>query len=80
MRGIRFGLAAVKNAGVAALQPIIDARAEGGAFADLEDFCQRVDLRQVGKRTLESVIKVGAMRSFGNRSQVLAALDRISEL
>ena len=77
VRGIRFGLAAVKNAGVAALQPIINARAEGGPFADLEDFCQRVDLRQVGKRTLESVVKVGAMRAFGKRSQVLAALERI---
>jgi DNA polymerase-3 subunit alpha len=77
IRGIRFGMAAVKNAGVAALQPIIDARADDGAFADLEDFCKRVDMRKVGKRTLESLIKVGAMRSFGKRAQLLAALERV---
>ena len=77
VRGIRFGLAAVKNAGVAALEPIIQARLQEGAFVDLENFCQRVDLRMVGKRTLESLIKVGAMRDFGTRAQLLAALDRV---
>ena len=78
VRGIRFGLAAVKNAGVVALQPIIDARVEEGPFRDLEDFCKRVDLRSVGKRTLESLIKVGAMRAFGNRNQLLSALERMT--
>jgi DNA polymerase III subunit alpha len=77
VRGIRFGLAAVKNAGVVALQPIVDARVGEGPFADLEDFCKRVDLRTVGKRTLESLMKVGAMRAFGNRSQLLGALERM---
>jgi len=77
VRGIRFGLAAVKNAGVNALQPIIDARLAEGPFRDLEDFCKRVDLRQVGKRTLESLIKVGAMEAFGSRAQVLGALERM---
>lgn len=76
-RAIRFGLAAVKNAGVNALQPIIDARLADGPFRDLEDFCKRVDLRQVGKRTLESLIKVGALEAFGSRAQVLGALERM---
>jgi DNA-directed DNA polymerase III PolC len=76
-RAIRFGLAAVKNAGVSALQPIIDARLEAGPFRDLQDFCKRVDLRQVGKRTLESLIKVGALEAFGSRAQVLGALERM---
>jgi DNA polymerase-3 subunit alpha len=76
-RAIRFGLAAVKNAGVNALQPIIDARLADGPFRDLQDFCKRVDLRQVGKRTLESLIKVGALESFGSRAQVLGALERM---
>ena len=76
-RAIRFGLAAVKNAGVNALQPIVDARLADGPFFDLEDFCKRVDLRQVGKRTLESLVKVGAMEAFGSRSQVLGALERM---
>ncbi|MBZ0288910.1 MAG: DNA polymerase III subunit alpha, partial [Anaerolineae bacterium] len=76
-RGIRSGMAAIKNAGEHALQPIIDARASGGAFTSLEDFCERVDLRQVQKRTLESLIKVGAMEAFGNRNQLLQSLDRL---
>ncbi|MBZ0297347.1 MAG: DNA polymerase III subunit alpha [Anaerolineae bacterium] len=76
-QGIRFGLAAVKNAGAGSLQYIIDARAEGGPFADLQDFCQRVDLRAVGKRTIEHLIKVGALSAFGKRIQLLAALERI---
>ena len=47
-RGIRFGLAAIKNAGAGSVQSIIDARQQGGAFVDLVDFCRRVDLRVVG--------------------------------
>jgi DNA polymerase-3 subunit alpha len=77
MRGIRFGLAAIKNAGEGAVQPIINARREGGPFSSLEDFCQRVDLRQVQKRTLESLVKVGALDAFGRRSQLISCLDRI---
>lgn len=76
-QGIRFGLAAVKNAGAGSLQYIIDARADGGPFTDLQDFCQRVDLRAMGKRTLEHLIKVGALSAFGKRIQLLAGLERI---
>ncbi|HVU14330.1 MAG TPA: DNA polymerase III subunit alpha, partial [Phototrophicaceae bacterium] len=76
-RGIRFGLAAIKNAGVGALQHIIDERETGGEFANLEDFCSRVDLRLAGKRTVESLIKVGALQSLGDRKQLINALDRI---
>src|SRR5690348_6856759 len=59
--------------------PIIKAREEGGVFASLEDFCRRVDLRQVQKRTLESLIKVGALDAFGTRWQLAdsASLERI---
>lgn len=76
-RGIRFGLIAVKNAGQAALQIILNARDEGGPFKDLNDFCQRVDLRAVGKRTVESLIKVGALAMMGTRPQLLAGLERM---
>jgi DNA polymerase III subunit alpha len=76
-RGIRFGLAAIKNAGAGALQPIIDAREQDGPFADLEDFCRRVDLRKVGKRTLESLAMVGALGKFGTRQQMVSAVDRM---
>ncbi|MEZ4670535.1 MAG: DNA polymerase III subunit alpha [Anaerolineae bacterium] len=79
-RGIRFGLVAIKNAGEAAVLPIINERVARGPFANLEEFCQRVDLRQVQKRTLESLIKVGALDSFGKRWQLAepAALERIT--
>jgi DNA polymerase-3 subunit alpha len=53
---------------------ILDAR-EAGKFRDLDDFCQRVDLRQVNRRALESLIKAGALSSFGTRAQLLAAVD-----
>jgi DNA polymerase-3 subunit alpha len=74
---IRFGLAAIKNVGEGAVQVILDARHRGGAFAALDDFCQRVDLRPVGKRTLECLIKVGALDRFGNRAEMLEGLDQI---
>ncbi|MBE2268904.1 MAG: DNA polymerase III subunit alpha [Anaerolinea sp.] len=76
-QAIRFGMAAIKNAGVGALQHIIDARSEGGLFADLRDFCRRIDLRHVGKKTVESLIKVGALDAFGERKQLIDGLDRI---
>jgi DNA-directed DNA polymerase III PolC len=76
-RAIRFGMAAIKNAGVGALHHLIASREEGGVFANLEDFCRRVDLRHVGKRALESLIKVGAFDTLGNRKQLVDALDRI---
>ncbi len=75
-RGIRFGLAAIKNAGRGALNWLIEARGDQ-PFADLLDFCRRVDLRQVGKRALEQLIKVGALQAFGARPVLLSAIDRI---
>ncbi len=74
---IRFGLGAIKNVGQQAVQPIIDERIKNGKFTDLNDFARRVDLRSVGKRALECLIKVGAMDSFGNRASMLASLDKI---
>lgn len=74
---IRFGLGAIKNVGEGAVKPIIEERFVNGKFTDLNDFARRVDLRAVGKRALEGLIKVGAMDAFGNRASLLAALDRI---
>ncbi|MBI5670043.1 MAG: DNA polymerase III subunit alpha [Chloroflexi bacterium] len=78
-RGIRFGLVAIKNAGEGQLRYILDARADGEPFTSLEDFCRRVDLRQVGKRTLESLVKVGALDALAPRAQLCgaAAIDRM---
>ncbi|RME60276.1 MAG: hypothetical protein D6790_09560, partial [Caldilineae bacterium] len=74
---IRFGMAAVKNVGEGPVQVILKAREEGGPFESLEDFCDRVDLRQVNKRALECLIKVGALDRWGRRSQLLEVLDQM---
>jgi DNA polymerase III subunit alpha len=74
--GIRFGLGAIKNVGHGPVDEILQARQEGGPFADINDFAQRVDLRHVGKRALECLVKVGAVDRFGPRPALLQALDR----
>lgn len=74
---IRFGFGAVKNVGKGAVELIIKEREANGKFRDLNDFARRVDLRAVGKRALECLIKVGALDVFGNRAALLASLDRI---
>jgi DNA polymerase-3 subunit alpha len=73
---IRFGLAAVKNVGEAAIESIIAVRNESGPFTTLYDFCERVDQRRVNRRVVESLIKCGAFDSTGaKRSQMMAVLD-----
>src|SRR5690349_2895250 len=72
---IRFGLLAVKNVGQGAIESIIAARAEGGAFRSLTDFCTRIDLRLANKKVLEALAKVGALRPFGHPAQILLGLD-----
>jgi DNA polymerase-3 subunit alpha len=75
-KGIRFGLAAVKNVGSGAIEAIVQEREENGQYSSFEDFCSRVDLRKVNKRMLESLIKCGAFDSLGHRrSQLIAVLD-----
>ncbi|MDL1912361.1 DNA polymerase III subunit alpha [Chloroflexi bacterium CFX6] len=74
---IRFGFGAVKNVGRGAVELIIKERDANGKFRDLNDFARRVDLRAVGKRALECLIKVGALDVFGNRAALLASLDRL---
>lgn len=73
---IRFGLGAVKNVGQTPVDEILRARS-GGKFVDLNDFARRVDLRRVGKRALESLVKVGALDAFGGRTALLESLDRV---
>ncbi|UCG25974.1 MAG: DNA polymerase III subunit alpha, partial [Chloroflexota bacterium] len=74
---IRYGLGAIKNAGTAAIELILEERAQNGQFEGLAEFCERVDLRRVGKRALESMIKVGVCDAWGSRPQLLEALDRM---
>lgn len=75
---IRFGLAAVKNVGHNAIESIISAREENGKFISLFEFCDRVDLRKVNKKVMESLIKCGAFDSFNiKRSQLMAVLEEV---
>ena len=74
---IRFGLAAVKNVGASAIDPIVEAREASGPFKDIEDICRRVDSRSLNRRTLESLIRVGAFDHFGGRGNLLESVDRI---
>ncbi|RUA16289.1 MAG: hypothetical protein DSY55_04500 [Clostridia bacterium] len=57
------------------MHEILRARDEGGPFTSITDFCERVDLRKVNRRSLESVIKVGAFDAFGVREQLVEAID-----
>jgi len=81
---IRFGLAAIKNVGNNAIESIVAARtalqAEGKpGFTSLWEFCEKVDLRLLNKRVLESLCKAGALDAFGPRARVFAALDKAME-
>ena len=74
---LRFGLAAIKNVGEGAVRPIIDERRDHGPYKSLDDFCNRADLRSINRRTLESLIKVGAFDTLGGRSAILGAAERV---
>ena len=81
---IGFGLAAIKNVGHNAIESIIAARAALQAagkqgFSSLWEFCEKVDLRLLNKRVLESLIKAGAMDALGGRAQLMASLDKAME-
>ena len=73
---IRFGLGAIKNVGQQPVDLILEARREG-RFQDLTDFAHRVDLRQIGHRAMECLIRVGGLDKFGSRLALLQELDRI---
>jgi DNA polymerase-3 subunit alpha len=78
---IRFGLAAVKNVGAGAIESILEARKKGGEFKSLIDFCERVDLRRVNRRVVESLIKCGAFDSLGvARARLMAFLPEALEI
>ena len=79
-QSIRFGLAAIKNVGGAAVELIIASREADGAFSSFLDFCTRIDLQKVNKRVLEGLIKVGAFDSMkAVRAQLMAEMDSILE-
>jgi DNA polymerase-3 subunit alpha len=76
-RNIRFGLDAVKGVGYQAVEAIKRARADGGEFSSLWDFCERVDGRAVNKKAIDALIKCGALGSTGaSRKGMLAVLEQ----
>lgn len=75
-QAIRFGLAAIKNVGLAATRSILEARRKKRRFSSLYDFCEEIDPRLVNKRVIENLIKCGALDSTGaKRSQLFHILD-----
>ncbi len=76
---IRFGLAAVKNVGMNAIESIVHARKKLARFSSVFEFCENVDLRLLNRRVLESLVKSGATDSLGRRSQLMAVLDKAME-
>jgi DNA polymerase-3 subunit alpha len=79
-QAIRFGLAAVKNVGGNAIESILKARAEaGGKFKSFWEFCEKIDLRVMNKRVIESLIKAGALDSLGKRGPLMAVVDKAME-
>jgi len=76
---IRFGLSAIKNVGEAAIESILKGR-EDGLYKNFSDFVSRVDVSKVNKKTLESLIKAGAMDAFGRRSALMAYMPFVLDL
>ena len=74
---LRFGLAAIKNVGEGAIRPIVQERVKGGEFKTINEFCSRADLRGLNRRTLDSLIKVGAFDSLGDRGALLDSVASI---
>ena len=74
---IRFGLAAVKNVGAGPIAAILAARADGGPFVSVEDFVRRVDAREINKKAIEALMKVGAFDSLEDRATLINNLDKI---
>jgi DNA polymerase-3 subunit alpha len=77
---IYYGLGAVKNVGLSAVETLVAERNEGGAFRSLENLCGRLNSRLITKRVYESLIGAGAMDTLpGHRAQKLAALETVME-
>ena len=74
---LRIGLAAVKTVGEGAITPIVTERTAKGPYASITDFCRRVDVSGLNRRTLEGLAKAGAFDSLAPRATVIGNLDRI---
>jgi DNA polymerase-3 subunit alpha len=77
---IRFGLTAIKNVGLGAVEPLVAERNTGDQFKSIEDLCRRVDMRGMNRRAMESLIKAGVLDCLGDRGTLLHNLGRIMAL
>ena len=75
---IRFGLASVKNVGYMAVSPLVEERKQSGTYSSVEDLCRRADMAALNRRSLESLIKVGAFDGLGSRGSLLNNVERIA--
>lgn len=75
---IRFGMSAIKNIGSAAIESILTSREKDGAFKSFSEFLYRVDMRKVNKKTIESLIKSGALDCFGTKATLLSAYPKLA--
>jgi DNA polymerase-3 subunit alpha len=76
-REIRFGLSAIKNLGGDIINTIVEERTQHGPYHDLSDFLQRVHTRNLNKKSLEALIKSGALDEFGERNQLISNMDKL---
>jgi DNA polymerase-3 subunit alpha len=74
---IRFGMAAIKNVGENTAKAIRESRLGHGEFKSLQEFCGRIESRFLNKRVFESLIKAGAVDSFGGREEMFSAVDDV---
>ena len=74
---VRFGINAVKNVGHVVAHDIVEVRKQGGKYATLEDFVERVQTKDLNKKSIEALIKVGALEDFGERQILLSNIDAI---
>ena len=79
-QSIRMGLAAIKNVGSGAVASLVAARKEEGAFETIEHMCRSADMGGLNRKTLDSLIKAGALDEFGDRGGLLEIVDRIASL
>ncbi len=74
---IRFGLTTIKNFGEGIANTIIEERKKGGKFISLSNFLDRIKDKNLNKKSLEALIKAGAMDGFGERGQMLANVENM---
>ena len=76
-RQIRFGLGSVKNVGANIVEAIINAREENGGFTSIDNFIERVQHKDLNRKSLESLVKCGALDEIGERNRLIANMERI---